>query len=125
MAMAALYESERTPADPAAVFVRFGDDTISVPMTFREARTSGGDATLTGSGRRTMALTNAGAETIPAGMLVDARIVVSHGALSGVVFDEATVAGSPARPVSRMTCSLASDGTQPPVIPVTSDSEGV
>ena len=126
MAMAAVYESERTPADPAAVFVRFGNDTVSVPISFREARTSGGDTTITGSGIKTMMLTSAAAGAdadLPAGMLVDARIVVVGGVLSDAVFDEATVVGSPAKPISRMTCSLAS-GTKSPTLPVASDTKG-
>jgi hypothetical protein len=127
MAMAALYQA-RTPAEQAAIFVRFGDDTIGVPVSFKETRESDGAIALTGSGIKTMTLSNSEAQTIPAGMLVDARIVVERGELSDVVFDEATVVGSPAKPVSRLTCSLTR-GAQPPsapppAAPVVSDAQG-
>jgi hypothetical protein len=105
MAAAALYASESAPASPSPVFVRFGDATVAIPLKLTASGPAGGERTFVGMGATAFTISSESAQ-ISAGMVVNARIAVTGGELSDVVFSEATLAGSPAKPVSRMTCSL-------------------
>lgn len=104
MARAALYAADRAPRQPTAIYIRFGDAAVAVPLALKSTATAG-HRTLAGSGATAFTVSNDSAR-IPGGMVVDARIDVADGQLSAVVFNEATLVGSPARPVSRMTCTL-------------------
>ena len=106
MAAAALYSSDSAPSQPAAVYVRLGDATIAVPVTFAQTQRSGDERTLAGSGARSLEFAST-SERVTAAISIDARIAVRAGALSDVTFDEVTFVGTPAKAVSRMTCSLA------------------
>ena len=105
MARAAVFAADRAPTAPAAIYIRFGDDTVAVPLALESTSTTAGHRILAGSGATAFTLSN-DSSRIPGGMVVDARIDVVDGQLSEVIFNEATLVGSPARPVSRMTCSL-------------------
>jgi hypothetical protein len=118
MAVAALYASERTPAAPATVYVRFGDATIAVPLTLNASGPAGGERTYAGRGATAFTVSSDSAR-LSAGMVVDAHIAAAGGELADAVFSETTIAGSPAKPVSRMTCSLtkARDAAPSPLAP--------
>ena len=123
MAMAALYATAQAPARPSPVFVRLGNDTIAVPVAFKESSVTGGDRMFVGSGAQAMTITRkSDSQQLSGGMVVDARIHLSNGELSDAVFDEATVFGSPAKPLSRMTCSLARAGLDAPPEPKAPDT---
>ena len=113
MAAAALYANERAPAEPAPVFVRLGDNTVAVPLTLKATNSRAGSRSLVGKGATAFTLSSDTAQ-LPGGMVVDARIDVVGGTLTDVVFEEATLVGSPARPISRMTCSLKQASGQAP-----------
>jgi hypothetical protein len=113
MAMAALYANEHAPAQPAAVYIRLGNDTIGVPVSYTVTQSADGDRTFVGKGAQALTIAM-DSDRIAAGMVVDARIHLLDGALDAVAFDEATLIGSPAKTLSRMSCSLAKDDGQSP-----------
>lgn len=116
MAMAALYANAPATSRQSAVYVRFGNDTITVPVSYTRSHDSSGD-TFVGSGTQAMTLMKeSDSSKLPVGMIVAARIGLSGGALSDVAFSEATVVGSPAKTLSRMTCTLSRAGTPEPQI---------
>ncbi len=94
-----------------AVNVRLGNGSVAVPVLLKQTQAAGTELFLSGSGVEPVGIADEAG--VSAGLVVAARIHVSGGELTDAVFDEATLIGSPARPLGRMACAL--ERTEPAI----------
>ena len=80
MAVAARYSNEYAPGQPVAVYVRFGGNTVAVPLTLESTDTAAGSGRLVGTGTTSCTLSSDTTQ-IPGGTIVDARIDIAGGEL--------------------------------------------
>lgn len=104
MATAVVAAHDKDPKAAVPLYIRFLDKVVDIPLTV-SAQDADGTSTLTFLGQDSGQISN-GQTAIPSGLLVRGKIEESHGAIATAVFDEATVAGSPAERVSGTSCSL-------------------
>ena len=106
MAMDALAHV-RTPAAPAAVFLRFGTSVVRVPMTVLTVQTDGSARTTALRGVSAGTFTD-GSAAAAAGIRIDATVQQQGGELRAAMFEEVHYIGSADNIVAHSTCLLRS-----------------
>jgi hypothetical protein len=104
MATAVVAAHDKNPTATVPLYVRFLDKLVAIPLTVNSQDTDGA-STLSFEGHDAGEISN-GQTAIASGLLVRGKIEEAHGAIQTAVFDEATVAGSPAERISGINCSL-------------------
>jgi hypothetical protein len=104
MATAVVAAHDKDPNVPVPLYIRFLDKVVAIPLTVK-VQDADGTSTLTFHGQDTGQISN-GKTAIASGLLIRGKIEETRGAIATAVFDEATVAGSPAERISGTSCSL-------------------
>jgi hypothetical protein len=104
MATAVVAAHDKDPNAAVPLYIRFLDKIVEIPLTVNDQVADGTD-TLAFQGQDTGQISN-GKTAIASGLLIRGKIEETRGAIATAVFDEATVAGSPAERVSGTSCSL-------------------
>jgi hypothetical protein len=116
MAVDALDAAQRTSADPARVFARFGKSVVGIPLH--------AVATQTRAGVRTTALTGVSTGVfstddgaVDAGIIIEATVTQDAQGLHAASFDERHYVTTPANVVERSTCVLQRSQQRPKLTP--------
>jgi len=104
MATAVVAAHDKDPKAVVPLYIRFLDKVVAIPLTV-SSQDADGTSTLAFEGGNTGEISN-GESSIPSGLLVRGKIEEARGRIQTAVFDEATIAGSPAERVSGTSCSL-------------------
>jgi hypothetical protein len=105
MATSLVAAYDKDPKAPVPLYFRFLDKVVAIPLHVQAENGEDGTSTLSFDGHDTGTISN-GQTDIPSGLLVRGKIAETRGAIDSAVFDEATVAGSPAQRISGTNCSL-------------------
>jgi len=104
MARAVVAAYSKDPMATVPLYVRFLDKIVAIPLTVN-AQDTDGTSVLSFEGRDSGEISN-GQTAIASGLLVRGKIEQTHGAIETAVFDESSVAGSPAVRIGGTSCSL-------------------
>jgi hypothetical protein len=105
MATSLVAAYDKDPKAPVPLHFRFLDKVVAIPLHVKAEDGEDGTSTLSFEGHDSGTISN-GQTDIPSGLLVRGKIAETRGAIDSAVFDEATVAGSPAQRISGTNCSL-------------------
>jgi len=104
MATAVVAAHSKDPTATVPLYVRFLDKVVAIPLTVN-AQDTDGTSVLSFEGRDSGVISN-GQTALASGLLVRGRIEQTHGAIDMAVFDESSIAGSPAVRIGGTSCSL-------------------
>jgi hypothetical protein len=104
MATAIVAAHDKDPKATVPLYIRFLDKIVAIPLKV-DAQDTDGTSVLSFEGRDTGEISN-GTTAIASGLLVRGKIEQTRGAIEEAVFDESSVAGSPAERIGGTSCSL-------------------
>jgi hypothetical protein len=104
MATAVVAAHSKDPTATVPLYVRFLDKIVAIPLTVN-AQDTDGTGVLSFEGRDSGEISN-GQTALASGLLVRGKIEQTRGAIEMAVFEESSVAGSPAVRVGGTSCSL-------------------
>lgn len=105
MAIDALDAARRADADPARVFVRFGNSVVSIPLHVTATQTHGDVRTAALTGVST-GIFSGGDASVNAGIVIEATVTQGADGLDAATFDERQYLAAPDNVVGRSTCVL-------------------
>jgi hypothetical protein len=97
---------------PLLLDVAFLGRVVPVQLSLQATNASDGAAAVVGEGR-SAGLISDGTNSMPGGIIVNAKVTEQNGVLRDAYFSETSLIGSPARALDRNVCSLAKLTPQP------------